>query len=140
MKQRIASFQPERRDTYKLRASSARRDPFVDVRKEVVVEDPEIVRKRFEAEENVVTELEKRFDDIREKVEDEKALALDRNIFLRDRTARDVDALVNELRVRVANTATVKSVTLPRALEPRGQGAGRRSSRSPRRARSCRAT
>lgn len=116
LKQRIVAFQPERRDTYKLRASSARRDPFVDVRKEVVVEDPEIVRKRFEAEDNVVTELEKRFDDIREKVEEEKALALDRNIFLRDRTARDVDALVNELLVRVANTSTVKSVTFPELL------------------------
>ena len=116
LKQRIASFQPERRDTYKLRASSARRDPFVDVRKEVIVEDPEVVRKRFESEEAVVLDLEKRFDDIKEKVEEEKALALDRNIFLRDRVARDVDLLVNELLVRVANATTVKSVGFPELL------------------------
>ena len=58
-RQEITSFQPERRDSYTLRPSASRRDPFVDVRREVIVEDPEAVRKRYEAEENVTIDLEK---------------------------------------------------------------------------------
>src|SRR5437016_709012 len=62
--QEITSFQPERRDSYTLRPSVSRRDPFVDVRREVIVEDPEAVRKRYEAEENVTLDLEKRHDEL----------------------------------------------------------------------------
>jgi hypothetical protein len=116
IKAAIASFQPERRSSYQLKASVGRRDPFVDVRKEVIVEDPETVRKRFEAEEGVVAELERRHDEIREKAEAEKALFGQGDLFRRDRLAQEVDGLVNELRVRVANVASVKSVTFPDLL------------------------
>lgn len=113
IQQRIASFQPEKRDSYKLVASASRRDPFVDVRREVIVEDPEVTRKRFAAEEVLVLDLEKRYDDIREKTEAEKAMLLEGQLFQRDRLGQEVDGLVNELRVRVANVASVKSVTFP---------------------------
>ena len=113
IQQRIASFQPEKRDSYKLVASASRRDPFVDVRREVIVEDPEVTRKRFAAEESVVLDLEKRYDEIRERTEAEKALLLEGQLFQRDRLGQEVDGYVNELRVRVANVASVKSVTFP---------------------------
>lgn len=116
IKKKIASFQPERRDSYTLRPSASRRDPFIDVRREIVVEDPEVVRKRFEAEEAVVLDTEKRHDEVREKVEQEKALAAEYNLFQMDRLAREVDEQVNDLRVRVANIAAVKSVTFPDLL------------------------
>lgn len=113
IQQRIASFQPERRDSYKLVASASRRDPFVDVRREVIVEDPEVTKKRFATEETLVLDMERRHDEIREKTEAEKALLLEGQLFQRDRLGQEVDGLVNELRVRVANVASVKSVTFP---------------------------
>jgi hypothetical protein len=109
----IAAFQPERRDSYALRPSASRRDSFVDMRRQVVVEDPAAVRRRFEAEEAVVVDLEKRIDEIREKSETEKALHQLGDLFRGDRLAQELDALLNELRVRVANVASVKSVTFP---------------------------
>ncbi len=109
----IASFTPETRDSYQLRPASHRRDPFVDVRKEVVIEDPEVVRKRFEEEEKVVLDLEQRYDRVREKVEAERVLAEMDDLFKQDRVAQEVDALVNDLRVLLANAASVKSVTFP---------------------------
>ena len=113
VKAAIAAFQPERRSSYQLKPATGRRDPFVDVRREVVVEDPEAVRQRFEAEEAVVADLERRHGDVREKAESEKALFAQGDLFRRDRLAQEVDALVNELRVRIANVASVKSVTFP---------------------------
>jgi hypothetical protein len=116
IKAAISSFQPERRGSYALKPATGRRDPFVDVRREVVVEDPEAVRRRFEVEEGVVADLERRHDEIREKAEAEKALFSAGDLFRRDRLAQEVDAAVNELRVRIANVASVKSVTFPDLL------------------------
>jgi hypothetical protein len=113
---RITAFQPEKRDSYTLRPSTARRDPFVDVRREVIEEDPEVVKKRFQTEEVVVLDLEKRLDEVREKGEQEKAFMLDHRIFEADRIARDIDVAVNELRVRLASGAALKSVTFPDLL------------------------
>ncbi len=114
--QRIAAFQPEKRDSYTLRPATSRRDPFVDVRREVIEEDPEIVKARFKNEEGVVLDLEKRLDEVREKVEQEKAFVLDHRIFEADRICREIDGLVNELRVRLATAATMKNVTFPELL------------------------
>ena len=114
--QRIAAFQPEKRDSYTLRPATSRRDPFVDVRREVIEEDPEAVKARFKREEEVVLDVEKRLDDVREKVEQEKAFVLDHRIFEADRIAREIDGQVNELRVRLASSSQMKSVTFPDLL------------------------
>jgi hypothetical protein len=112
----IAAFQPERRGSYTLKPAAGRRDPFVDVRREEIIEDPEAVRKRFESEEGVAADLERRHDEIREKAEAEKALFAAGDLFRRDRLAQEVDTLVNELRVRLSGVASVKSVTFPDLL------------------------
>lgn len=117
--QRITSFQPERRDTYTLRPATSRRDPFVDVRREVIEEDPEVTKARFRKEEDVVVELEKRLDEVRERVEQEKAFVLDHRIFEADRLSRDIDQRVNELRVMLGASTTMKSITFP-DLQARG--------------------
>jgi hypothetical protein len=109
----IASFQPEKADSYPLRPSVSRRDVFVDVRKEVVVEDPETVRKRFEEEEKVAIDLERRWDGVREKAEAERVLLEQGSLFLGDRVAQEVDAMLVDLRVLLANVASAKSVTFP---------------------------
>ncbi|MBL9089259.1 MAG: hypothetical protein JNM10_19120 [Planctomycetia bacterium] len=114
--QRITAFQPEKRDSYTLRPATSRRDPFVDVRREVIEEDPEVVKARFKKEEDVVLDLEKRLDEVREKVEQEKAFVLDHRIFEADRISREIDGFVNELRVRLASTSQMKNVTFPDLL------------------------
>jgi hypothetical protein len=114
--QRIAAFQPERRDSYTLRPATSRRDPFVDVRREIIEEDPEVVKKRFEGEATIVGDFEHRLDAVREKVEQEKAFVLDHRIFEADRIAREIDGLVNELRVRLASATTMKTITFPDLL------------------------
>jgi hypothetical protein len=113
VRQEIAAFTPEKQDTYLLRPSASRRDAFVDVRKEVVVEDPAETRRRFEEEEKVVADLDHRLDEVREKVEIEKALVAGGRLFEADRMAQEVELLMNELGVRSANIASVKSVTFP---------------------------
>lgn len=113
IKKQIAQFQPERRDTYALRPAAGRRDPFVDVRREVVEEDPMAVKRRYEQEEVIALDLEKRLDEIREKTEMERAAHAASDLFKADRIGSEVDLLVNEVRVRLASVATVKSVTFP---------------------------
>ncbi|MCC7136946.1 MAG: hypothetical protein IT460_00790 [Planctomycetes bacterium] len=113
---RITAFQPEKRDSYTLRPATSRRDPFVDVRREVIEEDPEVVKKRFEAEQGIVADLETRLEAVREKVEQEKAFVLDHRIFEADRISREIDGQVNELRVRLASTSSLKSVSFPDLL------------------------
>ena len=61
-------------------------------------------------------DLEKRHDELREKAELEKALIAQGKLFESDRLGQEVDALLNELLVRVANVASVKSVTFPDLL------------------------
>lgn len=113
IRKKVADFQPERRDSYALRPSTSRRDPFVDFRREVVAEDPEQTRLRFAGEEVVVLDVEKRHDLIREKTETEKSLSGSGALFQYDRVRQELDDLVNELRVRVANVASIRSVTFP---------------------------
>src|SRR5262245_29664356 len=113
---RIAGFTPEKRDSYTLRASSARRDPFVDVRREVIQEDPEKLKARLAEETGRVEELEKRLNEAREKVEQEKAFVLDHRIFEADRIAREIDGQLNELNVRIASSGNLKNVTFPDLL------------------------
>ena len=107
------SCQPERRDWYKLSPSTSRRDPFVDFRRELVVEDPEQAKIRFQTEENVVLDVEKRYDLVREKAETEKSLSGSGALFQYDRVRQELDELVNDLRVRVANVVSIRSVTFP---------------------------
>lgn len=114
--QRIAEFTPEKRDSYTLRASTSRRDPFVDVRREVIKEDPEKLRARLAEETGRVEAFEKRLDEAREKVEQEKAFVLEHKIFEADRIARDVNVLLNELSVQLAATTNLKNVTFPELL------------------------
>ena len=65
------------------------------------------------AEEVVVLDVEKRHDVIREKTETEKSLSGSGALFQYDRVRQELDDLVNELRVRVANVASIRSVTFP---------------------------
>lgn len=116
IKKLIADFQPERRDSYALRPSASRRDPFVDFRKEIVAEDPELTRTRFQTEENITLDVEKRHDLIREKSETEKSLSGSGALFQYDRVRQELDELINELRVRVANVASIRSVTFPELM------------------------
>lgn len=113
LRRRIVDFQPERRDSYALRPSIARRDPFVDLRREVISEDPETTRKRFEAEEGVVVDVERRHDSVREKAETEKSLSSGGQLFQYDRARTELDEMVTELRVRIANITSIRSVTFP---------------------------
>src|SRR5262245_11711557 len=114
--QRIAEFTPEKRDSYTLRASSSRRDPFVDVRREVIKEDPEKLRARLAEETTRVEAFEKRLDEAREKVEQEKAYVLDHKIFEADRISRDINVLLNEISVQLAAATNLKNVTFPELL------------------------
>lgn len=116
IRKRVTDFQPERRDWYRLTPSTSRRDPFVDFRREVVVEDPEQARLRFQSEENVVLDVEKRNDAIREKAETEKSLSGTGALFQYDRVRQELDEMVNELRVRVANIVSIRSVTFPELM------------------------
>lgn len=117
IRKEIDAFQPERRDSYVLKPSQSRRDPFVDVRREVVVDDPERLKKLFAAEETLVLEVEKIHDDLREKVEEEKALEADSDLFRRDRLSREVNELVKDLRSRLEQLGNLKRVTLPQMVE-----------------------
>ena len=111
--QEIASFQPERRDSYTLRPSASRRDPFVDMRREVVVEDPAATAVRYKGEETTTVDVEKRLDELREKSEIEKALIAKGNLFEADRIGQEIDLLLNELKLRLANITSLKSVSFP---------------------------
>ena len=113
IRKRVADFQPERRDSYALRPSTSRRDPFVDFRREVIAEDPELARARYAAEESVALDVEKRHDAVREKAETEKSLAGSGALFQYDRVRQELDDILNELRVRIANVSSIRSVTFP---------------------------
>ena len=117
IRRRIAEFQPEKRNSYSLLPAASRRDPFVDVRREVVVDDPERLKKMRAAEEELVLEIEKIHDDLREKLEQEKALEADSDLFRRDRLSREVNELVKDLRSRTEQIASLKRVNLPEMVE-----------------------
>ncbi len=116
IRKKVSDFQPERRDSYALRPASARRDPFVDFRKEIVAEDPQLAIDRLRTQESVVLDIERRHDEIREKAETEKSLSGSGALFQYDRVRQELDELVNDLRVRVANVVSIRSVTLPELM------------------------
>jgi hypothetical protein len=116
IRKEIAEFTPEKQETYFLRPSASRRDVFVDFRKDVVVEDPELVRRRHDQETQILSEIEQKLDEIREKVEVEKAWIARGDLFGADRVRQEIDTLLNDIQVRVANVVSVKSVTFPDLL------------------------
>jgi hypothetical protein len=113
VKEAIASFQPERPDTYVLRPSASRRDPLVDPRqrREKVDEDAEATE--FARQEKVVMEVESSLRDISELHEQWKALQLGGELFKADRLQGEVDSKVNELRGRLAQITQMKTIINP---------------------------
>ena len=113
VRKEIADFTPEKQETYFLRPSASRRDVFVDFRKDVVVEDPEMVKRRHDQEGQIVADLDQKVDEIRERVEVEKAYVSRGDLFNADRVRQEIDVLLNDIKVRIANVGAVKSVTFP---------------------------
>jgi Tfp pilus assembly protein PilO len=113
IKEAIASFQPERPDTYVLRPATSRRDPLVDPRKSRPKMDPEAMREAWEREETIVIDLENRMADVNEKVEQEKALLAVGKLFEHDRLYREVDVLLNEVLARLSQVDQMKTVVIP---------------------------
>jgi hypothetical protein len=109
----IASFQPERQDTYVLRPASSRRDAYVDPRQVRQKEDPEALRELLAQQEPIVIDLENRLRDIHERKEQEDALAQAGDLFRYDRMQAETDVVINELQVRLSQTDMMKTVTLP---------------------------
>lgn len=109
----IAAFQPERPESYVLRPSVGRRDPMVDPRRTREKVDPEERERQWLREEAVVIDLENRYRAISEKLEQEKALGVDGDLFRQDRLARQINMEINELRTRLEHTLHTKAVELP---------------------------
>ena len=118
MRRAIASFQPERPDTYILRPAVGRRDPFVDPRRAKEEIDPEAQREQFESEEKVVIELENLYREITELIEKEKALEAEGDLFRLDRIRRVIDDKINNLRARMEQVSVTKTVSIA-ALQAR---------------------
>jgi hypothetical protein len=118
----IASFQPERPDTYVLRPAVSRRDPLVDPRKARVKEDPAAQEEMFKRQESVVIEIENGLADIEELLEQEKAFIQNGDLFRRDRLANVIDGKTNELGARIGQVDQMKTVTVA-ALAARVQDA-----------------
>jgi hypothetical protein len=113
LREAIASFQPERPDTYVLRPSTSRRDPLVDPRRARPTLDPEELAAAWRREETVVLDLENRIDEINENVEKELALLRAGDLFRRDRLAGEIDLLLNDVRARLVQVDQMKTVTIP---------------------------
>ncbi|MFV1958274.1 MAG: hypothetical protein ACC662_02555 [Planctomycetota bacterium] len=113
VKEAIASFQPERPDTYVLRPATSRRDPLVDPREAAPQIDEEAMQEAWREQEGLVLEVEAQIDEINEKVEQEKALFIAGALFRRDRVQRQVDDLLNQVRASVAQLDQRKAVTIP---------------------------
>ena len=118
MRREIASFQPERPDTYVLRPAVGRRDPFVDPRRAKEEIDPEAQRKLFESEEGTVIELENLYREVTELLEQEQALETQGDLFRLDRIRRVIDEKINNLRARMEHVGVNKAVTIA-ALQAR---------------------
>lgn len=112
----IDAFEPERPDTYVLRPSASRRDPFVDPRKRKRTEDPAEILAQFKAEEVIVSGFEAEYTEIAEKVEAENALLAAGDLFRADRLGREIDQLMDDLRSRLQHAVELKTVTIPELL------------------------
>jgi hypothetical protein len=108
----IASFQPERPDTYILRPAASRRDPFVDPRQIVAKEDPEAIARAFAEQEPVVIDLENKFRDASEKDEQAAASRDLGDVFRAAKFELEVDVLLNDLSARITQLDQAKSVTI----------------------------
>ena len=112
LKKAIASFQPERPDTYVLRPAVSRRDPMIDPRRAREVEDPEEQKRIFQREEEIVLSLESDFREIAELEEKKKALERIGDMFRLDRARRDIAEKINALRARVEQVLHAKTITI----------------------------
>ncbi|MDJ0973609.1 MAG: hypothetical protein QNJ98_04050 [Planctomycetota bacterium] len=108
----IDSFEPERPDTYVLRPSASRRDPFVDPRVERQTEPDDIVAERLKRESGIVEDLESQQREIAELIEQEKALISAGDLFRADRLGQEIDEKINELRAELAKVIEMKEVTV----------------------------
>ena len=113
IREAIASFQPERPDSYVLRPSTSRRDPMIDPRRAQPSLDPAELEEAWAAQESIVIDLEKRIHDINEKVEMEKALLDSGDLFRRDRVAREIESLLGETLARIGQVDQLKKVVIP---------------------------
>lgn len=113
IREAIASFQPERPDSYVLRPSASRRDPMVDPRKAQPILDPEELEEAWIKQEAIVLEIENQVDEINEKVETEKALLAIGDLFRRDRVAREIDSLLAEALASLTHADQMKKIVIP---------------------------
>jgi len=113
IKDAIAQFQPERPESYVLRPSTSRRDPMTDPRRARQTEDPAELERVWQREEAVVLDLERRVEEILEKVEQAKALLEVGDLFRYDRVDREIEVLLNDVLARLAHVEQMKLVTIP---------------------------
>jgi len=136
IKDAIAAFQPERPESYVLRPSSSRRDPLVDPRRARQTEDPAEMERTWQREEAVVLDLERRVEEILEKVEQAKALMEVGDLFRYDRVDREIEVALDEVLARLAQVDQMKLVSIPdlvtRIDTVRGKLDEVRSTRAPR--------
>ena len=113
IKDAIAQFQPERPESYVLRPSTSRRDPMTDPRRARQTEDPAELERTWQREEAVVLDLERRVEEILEKVEQAKALLEVGDLFRYDRVDREIEVTLNDVLARLAHVEQMKLVTIP---------------------------
>jgi hypothetical protein len=113
IKEAIAAFQPERPDTYVLRPSASRRDPLVDPRQARPKIDEAVYQEQYARESKIVDDLDAVLQEINEKVETEKALVANGELFKADRLGKEIDLLLNELQARLAQVEQMKTVVIP---------------------------
>jgi len=113
IKDTIAQFQPERPESYVLRPSTSRRDPMTDPRRARQTEDPAELERTWQREEAVVLDLERRVEEILEKVEQAKALLEVGDLFRYDRVDRETEVTLNDVLARLAHVEQMKLVTIP---------------------------
>lgn len=117
IKDTIAAFQPERPESYVLRPSSSRRDPLVDPRRARQTEDPAEMERTWQREEAIVLDLERRVEEILEKVEQAKALMEVGDLFRYDRVDREIEVALDEVLARLSQVDQMKLVSIPDLVE-----------------------
>ncbi len=113
VRQQIASFQPERPDTYVLRPMSSRRDPLVDPRQYATKDDPAEYEEEFKKQEELILPIEGRHSELAEMIVLERELIDKHDIFRANQMGLQIAERVSALQSEIASLEDMKTITIP---------------------------
>jgi Tfp pilus assembly protein PilO len=117
LRERIASFKPEKAKTYVLASAASRRDPLVDPRERVqAAESVDLVAERQRQEDQVIS-LEHGWLAIEELLEQERALTEAGDVLRADHARSRIGELANDLALTTASVVSSGSVRLSDLME-----------------------